>query len=95
MSRYRDHFEQSIAERFGAVPVYVAPTPDAPAAPTPEPENYRDKTGIAEHFGMSVRWVEHRMQDGMPHSHVDGRARFRLSEVDRWMREGGRLKVSA
>jgi hypothetical protein len=98
MIGYRHQIEQSISDRLGLASPALAfadPAAKAVSMTPPEPESYRDKAGIAAHYAMSTRWVEHRMQNGMPHSHVDGRARFRLSEVERWMREGGRLKVSA
>jgi hypothetical protein len=48
-------------------------------------EPWLDKKGIAEHFACSVRWIERRMEDGMPHAHIAGRAKFRVSEVGRWL----------
>jgi hypothetical protein len=80
-----------MADVAGAVRMSTA----AAEAPTLEPETYRDKASIAAHFGMSVRWVEQRMQLGMPHDHVSGRARFRLSEVTPWLRERGDLQPGA
>lgn len=52
---------------------------------TTGPERWRDKHGIAEHFSCGVRWIESRMEEGMPHVHIAGRAKFRVSEVERWL----------
>lgn len=50
-----------------------------------DPERWRDKHGVAEHFSCGVRWIESRMEEGMPHSHIAGRAKFRVSDVERWL----------
>lgn len=44
-----------------------------------------DKEGIAAEFDMSVRWIEERMAEGLPHVHIGNRARFRVSEVEPWL----------
>jgi hypothetical protein len=35
-----------------------------------EPERWRDKHGIAEHFSCGIRWIEARMVEGMPHTYI-------------------------
>lgn len=71
------------------------PTPSAQtavAAPEPAPEPYLSKQALAEHYAMSVRWVEKRIADGLPVAdYMDKRPRFRLSEADAWLRENGHL----
>ncbi|HEX9108127.1 MAG TPA: hypothetical protein VF832_12880, partial [Longimicrobiales bacterium] len=58
-----------------------------------EPTNYLepwlDKRGLAHHLACSVRWIERRMEDGMPHTHIAGRAKFRVSEVEPWLERHG------
>ena len=63
-----------------------------PAAPTPEGRT--DKAGLAGHLSMSVRWVEQKMKAGLPHEHIDGRARFRVREAEQWLRDNGHLKAA-
>lgn len=65
------------------------------AEPIERPEPYLSKQSLAAHYAMSVRWVELRMKDGLPHEHMDGRARFKLSETDPWLRERGHLRRAA
>lgn len=57
-----------------------------------ELERWRDKRGIAEHFACSVRWIERRMEEGMPHRHIAGRAKFRASECEAWLEENGHIE---
>jgi hypothetical protein len=63
----------------------MAPT----EAATISPERWCDKHGIAEHFSCGVRWIESRMEEGMPHTHIAGRAKFRVSEVEPWLDRHG------
>lgn len=68
-------------------------TPPAAAAET-RPESYLSKQALAEHYAMSVRWVEKRIADGLPVAdYMDRRPRFRLSETDAWLRERGHLSA--
>lgn len=55
-------------------------------------ERWLDKAGIAEQFACSIRWIECRMEDGMPHAHIAGRAKFRVSEVEPWLQEHGHIE---
>ena len=55
-------------------------------------EPFVDKEGLAASLVCSVRWIEKRMEDGMPHYHVAGRAKFRLSEVEPWLVENGHIE---
>jgi hypothetical protein len=48
-------------------------------------ERWRDKPAIAQHFSCSIRWIESRMEEGMPHTFIAGRAKFRVSEVEPWL----------
>ncbi len=55
-------------------------------------EEYLDKKGIAAHFKCSVRWIERRMEEGLPHTHIAGRAKFRVSEVEPWLEVHGHIE---
>jgi len=50
-----------------------------------ELERWLDKRGLAEHLSCSVRWIEQRMTEGMPHAIIAGRVKFRASEVEAWL----------
>lgn len=57
-----------------------------------ETSPWLDKRGLAEHFACSLRSIEQAMADGMPHSIIFGRAKFKALECEAWLRENGRLK---
>lgn len=54
-------------------------------------EPWLDKRKLAEHLACSVRWIERRMEDGMPHHHLAGRVKFRVSEVEPWLERNGHI----
>ena len=45
------------------------------------------KQDLAQILGFSVRWVEYRLKEGMPHSRIGGRVRFQRSTVEAWLAE--------
>lgn len=51
-----------------------------------------DKRGIAAYFGCSIRSIEKRMQEGMPHAEILGRAKFKPHECESWLEEHGDLR---
>lgn len=53
----------------------------------PEPEPWLRKAGIAKHLGFSTRWVEMRLRDGMPSELWGGERRFRVTDVEAWLRD--------
>lgn len=55
-------------------------------------ERWLDKKGIASHFACSPRWIELRMEEGLPHAHIAGRAKFRVSEVGPWLDAHGHIE---
>ncbi len=55
-------------------------------------EPWLDKRGLAEHLACSVRWIERRMEQGLPHTHIAGRAKFRASEVEAWLERQGLIE---
>jgi hypothetical protein len=50
-------------------------------------EPFLSKQQLAEHFAFSVRWVEYRVAEGMPHVRLGGRLRFRTGECEAWLLE--------
>jgi excisionase family DNA binding protein len=48
-------------------------------------EPWLSKQQLAGHLGFSVRWVELRVQEGMPHRRMGGRVRFQRSTVEDWL----------
>lgn len=64
-------------------------------APEREPAlrpGWYDKPGIADYFQCSIRWIERRMEEGMPHAHIAGRAKFKPRECERWLEEHGHIE---
>ena len=47
------------------------------------------KSEVAKVFGCSVRWIERRMEEGLPHAHIAGRAKFLPTEVQKWLIANG------
>lgn len=54
---------------------------------------YYDKKGIAHEFACSVRWIERRMEEGMPHFHIAGRAKFRFDDCHAWLAANGHIEA--
>jgi hypothetical protein len=52
------------------------------------------KRELARRLGVSVRWVDYRIADGLPHRDIGGRVVFRLPTVETWLRTRGLLKDS-
>jgi hypothetical protein len=56
-------------------------------------EEWKAKPETAEFFCISVRSLERLMGEGLPHSHMLGRAVFRpVEECEPWLIEHGKLK---
>jgi excisionase family DNA binding protein len=51
------------------------------------PERWVTKRELAAHLGMSERWIELRVRDGMPSVRFGRSRRFLISEVEAWLRE--------
>ena len=54
-------------------------------------EPWLDKRGLAEHLSCSVRSIQTALAEGMPHTVIFGRTKFRVSEVEPWLEEHGYL----
>ena len=50
-------------------------------------EPWLTKKQLAAHLGFSTRWIELRVNEGMPSTPFGGRRRFHLSEVEAWIKE--------
>jgi predicted DNA-binding transcriptional regulator AlpA len=61
------------------IPLPVRHTPNGP-------EPLLSKKQLAAHYGFSTRWVELRVNEGMPSALIGGRRRFKLSEIDHWLK---------
>lgn len=55
-------------------------------------EPWLDKRHLATHLDCSIRWVELRQAEGMPHAVIAGRIKFRASEVEPWLEQRGHIE---
>jgi hypothetical protein len=55
-------------------------------------EPWLDKKRLILHLSCSERWIEYRMEEGLPHARIAGRVKFRISEVERWLEQHGYLE---
>lgn len=55
-------------------------------------EPWLDKAGVAAHFGCCTKSIDLAVRDGMPHAVIFGRRKFRVSEVEAWLENTGRLE---
>jgi hypothetical protein len=51
------------------------------------PERWVTKQELAEHLSVSRRWIELQHARGLPHLSTAGMSRYRVSEVETWLRE--------
>lgn len=64
--------------------------PALPGADEAErPEVWVTKRQLAAHLQVTPRWIELQHPRGLPHLRRDGIVRYRISEVERWLRDGG------
>jgi hypothetical protein len=50
------------------------------------------KKQLAKQLGVSVRWLDYRVAEGLPHREIAGRLVFRLPQVESWLRTRGLIK---
>ncbi|MGH2911369.1 MAG: helix-turn-helix domain-containing protein [Solirubrobacteraceae bacterium] len=76
------------------------PVSDRPPTPVVEPtdglvrEPWVTKRELAAHLHVALRWIEAQHHHGLPHARRGGVLRYRISEVEAWLRgepatEGG------
>ena len=62
----------------------------AAAAPVPlgacRPEPWVTKRELAAHLHVALRWIESQHHNGLPHVRRGGVVRYRISEVEAWLR---------
>jgi hypothetical protein len=88
--RRPDHRRRHSSDSRGeSVSVLTDPTDERKAFAPIEPERWRDKHGLAEHFSCGIRWIEERMTEGMPHKYIAGKAKFKISRVEPWLEAHG------
>jgi hypothetical protein len=52
-------------------------------------EPWKDKRELADHLGCSPRWISYRAAEGMPHSIIAGRVKYKVSLVEPWLEARG------
>jgi hypothetical protein len=55
-------------------------------------EKFLDKRGLADFLSCSVRWIEARMAEGLPHFYLAGRVKFQPSEAVAWLEANGHIR---
>jgi hypothetical protein len=50
-------------------------------------EEWLTKQQLAAHLQVTPRWIESQQQLGLPHLHMLGINRYRVAEVEAWLRE--------
>jgi hypothetical protein len=50
-------------------------------------EPWLNKQQMAEHLAVSHRWIELQQHVGLPYLRMGGLNRYRVSEVEAWLRE--------
>jgi hypothetical protein len=53
----------------------------------PRDEPWRTKQQLADHLGVTGRWIEYQQRRGLPRLRVGGINRYRVSEVEAWLRD--------
>jgi hypothetical protein len=51
------------------------------------PEPWVTKRQLADHLSVTPRWIELQHPLGLPHLSTGGMSRYRISEVEDWLRE--------
>ncbi len=49
-------------------------------------EGWVTKRELASHLHVALRWIEMQHHNGLPHVRRGGVVRYRISEVERWLR---------
>jgi hypothetical protein len=58
------------------------------------PEPWQTKQTLASHLHVSVRWIEYRLVEGLPHHVIAGKPRFKISKVEDWLGAHGHMRAS-
>lgn len=54
-----------------------------------DPDPWITRAEVAARLGVSVRWVDYRVTEGMPSLKMRGARRFKMREVEDWLRQRG------
>ena len=55
-------------------------------------EPWISKRELARTLAVGVRWLDDRVAEGLPHRHIAGAHKFRLSVVEPWLKRRGLLE---
>jgi hypothetical protein len=58
-----------------------------PLVDSSTPEPWVTKRQLADHLGVTPRWIELQQHLGLPHLRMGGINRYRISEVETWLHE--------
>lgn len=58
-------------------------------------EPWLTKRQVAEHLGVSPRWLDARIAEGLPRRELAGASKLRVSDVERWLAKQGYLEEAA
>ncbi len=88
----RAAFEAEVLERLDIVAedlrvLRSTPKPDVPRLP-----GWLDLDRLAVELGVGVRWLKARKAEGMPHRKIAGKLRFRVRDVEPWLRDRGHME---
>ena len=53
----------------------------------PAPETWVTKQQLADHLLVTRRWIELQQHHGLPYLRMGGLNRYRITEVETWLRE--------
>jgi hypothetical protein len=56
-------------------------------SPADENERWITKRHLADHLLVTPRWIELQQHVGLPHLRMGGLVRYRISEVEAWLRK--------
>lgn len=56
-------------------------------SPVERDERWVTKQELADHLGVSRRWIELQQRVGLPYLHMGGINRYSIIEVKEWLRE--------
>jgi hypothetical protein len=63
------------------------PMTQDPEHKQPPPERWVTKRQLADHLSVTPRWIELQQSLGLPRLSTGGMSRYRISEVEAWLRE--------
>ena len=86
-----DHLE--LVDRLDRIEHVLGRLVDDPRVTQLEP--WLSKRELAVALGVSAKWVQERVREGLPHRTIAGGHKMRLSAVEPWLRDRGYLEETA